>query len=56
METLSIKKSIENHFAVIKKGFDDEKDGEGNKLVEEMKAYAKDFYKKFRDIQLKENK
>lgn len=25
-------------------------------LVEEMKAYAKDFYKKFRDIQLKENK
>ena len=25
-------------------------------LVAEMKAYAKDFYKKFRDIQLKENK
>lgn len=25
-------------------------------LVEEMKTYAKDFYKKFRDIQLKENK
>ncbi len=25
-------------------------------LVNEMKSYAKDFYKKFRDIQLKENK
>ena len=25
-------------------------------LVDEMKAYAKDFYNKFREIQLKENK
>jgi gliding motility-associated protein GldC len=25
-------------------------------LVDEMKAYAKDFYKKFRETQLKENK